>query len=146
MILQGLCLMFGIIFSAHKLKPDKTETMIRKSVIWRQENRIHSNPQEELPPDLMEKYKTIFSKTKNGIPIGYIKVGAMDTKQGFSEYGLQRMVQLWNVTFFRMEEEMIAYNKAQNIGTTKITCDSVKGLIVLVDIKGFSAGHLLSSN
>ncbi|CAG7836965.1 unnamed protein product [Allacma fusca] len=132
---------------AQTLNPSKAEDMIRKSTKWRQELNIHSNLAKEFSPEFIKDFVVPFSKTKEGVPVAYFHAGKMDFKAGLITCGKSRWIQYWGMVYTQMEEQMIAFNKAQNTNETgRLTSDSICGIVGLVDAQDFSSMQLLDSD
>ncbi|CAG7721200.1 unnamed protein product [Allacma fusca] len=125
---------------AQKLNPNKAEDMIRESIKWRKENNIHSDLEKEFSPEFLKDFQVPFSTSKEGIPVAYFHLGKMDMKAGITLCGKTRWYQFTGMLFSKMEDLMVASNKAQNRNKPgRLTSDSISGIIGLGDTEGFSA-------
>ncbi|CAG7827666.1 unnamed protein product, partial [Allacma fusca] len=65
-------------------------------------------------------------------------------KIGITSSGKPRWIQYTRMVFTQMEDQMIAFNKAQNANKTGgLTSDSICGIVALGDIQGFSTLQLV---
>ncbi|CAG7732523.1 unnamed protein product [Allacma fusca] len=135
-----------LLYTAQKLNPKRTEDMIRKSIAWRQDGKIHSDIALEYPQSFIKKYWVLFSKTKDGVPIGYLNAGAMSFKEGVTTLGRILWVKYWVMIIAQLEQQMISYNKIRNREAKQINPGSACGLVVLVDTKNFSSLQLLNAD
>ncbi|CAG7732874.1 unnamed protein product [Allacma fusca] len=129
---------------AQKLNPEKTETMIRKSVQWRQDNQIESGWTDETFLDFLEKFGFVFGTDKDQCPVVCFPLGGKDYRKGISTYGKKEWVLYWAKFYAQVEDRIFTHNKQKNDETQRINYDSSTELVFIVDSKGLSAIQMAS--
>ncbi|CAG7716981.1 unnamed protein product [Allacma fusca] len=129
---------------AQDLNPEKTETMIRNSVQWRQDNQIESGWKDETFLEFSEKYGFVCGVDKDRCPVVFFQLGGKDFRKGISTYGKKGWVLYWAKHYAQVEDLIFTHNKDKNDDTHRINYDSSKEITLIVDSKGFSAFQLTS--
>ncbi|CAG7831630.1 unnamed protein product [Allacma fusca] len=129
---------------AQNLNPDKAETMIRNSIKWRADEGIHTNIAAEFSNEILEQFPIPFSKTKDGVPIGFVHMGKMNFKKGVTTLGRTGWNKYWAISYAQAEELMIAYNKTYSKDNGEINSNSTRGIVGFVDAKNVSSLQLLN--
>ncbi|CAG7831629.1 unnamed protein product [Allacma fusca] len=129
---------------AQKLNPAKTDIMIRKSMKWRMDESIHTNIAAEFSQDTLKEYPIPFSKTKDGVPLGFVHVGNMNFKKAVMTLGKVGWKKYWAMAYAQAEELMIAYNKTNSKDNGEINSNSTRGIVAFVNAENFSSLQLLN--
>ncbi|CAG7733281.1 unnamed protein product [Allacma fusca] len=127
----------------NKLDPPSTAEMIKKAVEWRREMDIESLNEEEFQ-EFRRVYAAIWGTTRDGRLIVYNPLGKKDLKKGIATYGKPLWMRLWTRLFLEMEARMIAFNKAKNISSQRITVDTPSCVVNVQDLSNFSALQVAS--